>query len=168
VLFLGITLCLDEFFDMSSSKWPPCNMYIVFFSLLDPEGIGLMKVTWIQAKNFYNLMVFILKSGFTQLYSQTSIYVLLYLRTFDLVLFFWTYYSIYVLKFDLRTSLNVLEFDIRTIQSTYIECRSTYIKVRRSQRVTWGLWGISSAGLELSILTLWECWGHNSWLVVIY
>jgi hypothetical protein len=88
------------------------------------------------------------------MYSQTSIYVVLYIRTFDLrTIFFKTYYSIYALKFDIRTSLNVLKFDIRTIQSTYIEYRTTYIEVQRPHRVTWGLWGIGSAGLKFSILT---------------
>ncbi len=55
-------------------------------------------------------MVFILKSGFTQLYSQTSIYVLLYL-----VLFFFepiTLYmysnSIYVLHLTYLNSIYVL------------------------------------------------------------
>ncbi len=70
------------------------------------------------------------------MYSQTSIYVLLYLRTFDLPTVFFTYYSKYVLKIDLCTLLNVLKFDIRTIQSTYIQYWSMYIKVRRPHRVT--------------------------------
>ncbi len=55
------------------------------------------------------------------LYSRTSIYVLLDIRTFALrTVFLLTYYSIYILEFDIRTLHYVLELDIRTqIQHTY-------------------------------------------------
>ncbi len=54
-------------------------------------------------------------------------------------------------KFDIRTSLNILKFDIQTIQSTHNKYQSTYIEVQRPHRVTWGLQGIGSSGLKLSI-----------------
>ncbi len=41
-------------------------------------------------------------------------------------------------------------------------------KYKRPNRVTWELRGIGPAGLKLSILTLWKCWGDNSSQVVIY
>ncbi len=52
-----------------------------------------------------------------EVYIRTStIYVLLHIHTFNLrTIFVLTYYSNYVLKFDIRTSLNILEFDIRTL-----------------------------------------------------
>jgi hypothetical protein len=52
---------------------------------------------------------------YSDIYSQTSIYVLLYIRAFDLGIIFLTYYSIYVLKFDLRTLFYVLKFNIHTL-----------------------------------------------------
>jgi hypothetical protein len=87
-----------------------------------------------------------------KIYSQTSIYVLLYIRTFDLRTNFSERLTLYTyLKFDIRTSLNILKFDICTIQSMHKKYWSTYIKVQRPHRVTWGLWGIGSSGLKLSI-----------------
>ncbi len=71
------------------------------------------------------------------------------------------------LKFDMCTSLNVLEFDIRTIQSMHKKYRSTYMEVQRPCRVTWGLWGIGSSGLKLSLTLNSLGIRDNSSLVVI-
>jgi hypothetical protein len=46
---------------------------------------------------------------------------------------------------------NILKFDIGYYISTLNEYGSTYIKVQRPHRVTWGLRGIGSSGLKLSI-----------------
>ncbi len=48
-------------------------------------------------------------------YSQTSVYLLLYIHDFNLHTIFLTYYAKYVLKFNLGTMLNVLKFDICTL-----------------------------------------------------
>jgi hypothetical protein len=75
-------------------------------------------------------------------YSQTWIYVLLHIRTSDLHTNFSECITVYkYLKFDIRTSLNALEFNIRNIQSMHKKYRSTYIKVQRPHRITWGLPG---------------------------
>jgi hypothetical protein len=69
---------------------------------------------------------------FSRIYSWTSIYVFLHIRTFDLHTNFSERITLYTYsKFDIRASLNVLEFDIRTIQSTHNKYRSMYIKVQR-------------------------------------
>jgi hypothetical protein len=68
-------------------------------------------------------MLFVINFTVEPQFTYSSIYVLL------IYVFKKTYYSKYVLKFNIHTSLHVLEFDIRTIQSTYIEYWSTYIKL---------------------------------------
>ncbi len=97
------------------------------------------------------------------LYSQTSIYVLLHIRTFDLCTNLSEQITLFTYsKFDLRTSLNVLIFNI----STHNEYRSAYIKVRRSI----GLHGdfrelVHQDWIRPWIPTLWECWVRNlPWL----
>ncbi len=92
------------------------------------------------------------KTCWPYVYSQTLIYVLLHICTFNLRTNFSERITLYMYSdFDIRTSLNKLKFDIRTIQSMHNEFWSTYIEVQRPHRVTWGLWGIASSGLELSI-----------------
>jgi hypothetical protein len=65
-------------------------------------------------------------------YSRTSIYVLLAIRTFDLrTVFVLTYYSIYVQKFDIRTLRYVLKFDIRLRYVLKFDIRTTwYVQIR--------------------------------------
>jgi hypothetical protein len=60
------------------------------------------------------------KFGNFDLYSITSIYVFLYIRTFDSCIFL-TYHPKYVLGFDIHTLVNVLEFNlvIYILRSTY-------------------------------------------------
>jgi hypothetical protein len=82
-------------------------------------------------------MLYVINNKYPLLCSQTSIYVLLHIRTFNLSTNFSEGITLYTYsKFDIRTSLDVLKFDIRTIQSTHNKYQSTYIKLQRPHRVT--------------------------------
>jgi hypothetical protein len=104
------------------------------------------------------------------LYSQTLIYVLLHIRTFDLrINFFWnaslyigTWYLIYVLHLTCSNSIYVLSKVCITNTGVRISKYNGSLELHgdfgESFHQDWNC---------QKLPTLWECWGDNSSLIVM-